>query len=179
MEELTQNNRIEGTVTAILFRNEENGYTVLRLDGGERGEITAVGSMPGVSPGETLELEGSWGRHPTYGEQFKAEVVAHRMPVGEKAVFEYLASGAVKGIRAGTARKILDLFGAEALDIIENQPEKLTQIRGISPKRAQEIGESFRQQMGCGGWHSFCLSTSCPCPPLCLCIGGLEIWRWT
>lgn len=62
MEELTQNNRIEGTVTAILFRNEENGYTVLRLDGGERGEITAVGSMPGVSPGETLELEGSWGR---------------------------------------------------------------------------------------------------------------------
>ena len=97
MEELTQNNRIEGTVTAILFRNEENGYTVLRLDGGERGEITAVGSMPGVSPGETLELEGSWGRHPTYGEQFKAEVVAHRMPVGEKAVFEYLASGAVKG----------------------------------------------------------------------------------
>ena len=148
MEELTQNNRIEGTVTAILFRNEENGYTVLRLDGGERGEITAVGSMPGVSPGETLELEGSWGRHPTYGEQFKAEVVAHRMPVGEKAVFEYLASGAVKGIRAGTARKILDLFGAEALDIIENQPEKLTQIRGISPKRAQEIGESVRQQMG-------------------------------
>ena len=148
MEEQIQNNRVEGTVAAILFRNEENGYTVLRLDGGERGEFTAVGCMPGVSPGESLELEGAWGRHPSYGEQFKAEVVVHRMPVGEKAVFEYLASGAVKGIRAGLARKILDLFGAEALDVIENEPEKLTKIRGISSKRAQEIGESFRQQMG-------------------------------
>ena len=64
MDEQTRDNRIEGTVTAILFRNEENGYTVLKLDCGEQGEITAVGCMPGASPGESLELEGSWGRHP-------------------------------------------------------------------------------------------------------------------
>ena len=141
-------NLIEGTVAAILFRNEENGYTVLRLSCGEKGEITAVGCMPGVAPGETLELEGSWGRHPSYGEQFKADVVARRMPVGEKAIYEYLASGAVKGIRAGLALRIIERFGAQALDVIENDPGQLTQLRGISEKKAREISENFRQQMG-------------------------------
>ena len=82
---LTGQNQIAGTVSAVLFCNEENGYTVLRLDCAEKGEVTAVGCMPGVAPGEALELEGSWGRHPTYGEQFKAEVVTRRMPVGENA----------------------------------------------------------------------------------------------
>ena len=109
--EMTERNQVEGTVSAVLFRNEENGYTVLKLDCGERGEITAVGCMPGVAPGESLELEGSWGRHPSYGEQFKAEVVTRRMPVGEKAVFEYLASGVVKVISSGLARQIVARFG--------------------------------------------------------------------
>ncbi len=143
-----QRNQVEGTVSAVLFRNEENGYTVLRLDCGERGEITAVGCMPGAAPGEALELEGSWGRHPSYGEQFKAEVVTRRMPVGEKAIFEYLASGVVKGVRMGLARQIVDRFGEDALAVIENEPEKLCEIRGVSPKRARAIGEDFRQKMG-------------------------------
>lgn len=141
-------NQIEGTVSALLFRNEENGYTVLRLDCPGKGEITAVGCMPGVAPGESLELEGVWGRHPAYGEQFKAEVVMRHMPVGEKAVFEYLASGAVKGIRLGLARQIVDKFGAQALEIIEREPERLSELRGISPKKARSIGDAFREQMG-------------------------------
>jgi len=141
-------NRIEGTVAALLFRNEENGYTVLRLDCPGRGEITAVGCMPGVAPGESLELEGTWGRHAAYGEQFKADVVSRRMPVGTKAIFEYLASGAVKGIRMGLARQIVDKFGEETLYVIEHEPERLADIRGITPKRARSIGESFREQMG-------------------------------
>ena len=141
-------NHVEGTVEAILFRNEENGYTVLRLNCGDGGEVTAVGCMPGVAPGESLELEGTWGRHAAYGEQFKADVVTRRMPVGEKAIYEYLASGAVKGIRAGLALRILETFGARALDVIEHEPEQLAQLRGLSPKKAREISESFRQQMG-------------------------------
>ena len=143
-----QRNQVEGTVSAVLFRNEENGYTVLKLDCGERGEITAVGCMPGAAPGEALELEGSWGRHPSYGEQFKAEVVTRRMPVGEKAIFEYLASGVVKGVRMGLARQIVDRFGEDALAVIENEPDKLCEIRGVSPKRARAISEDFRQKMG-------------------------------
>ncbi len=147
-EESVGRNTVEGTVSAVLFCNEENGYTVLKLDCGERGEITAVGCMPGAAPGETLELEGAWGRHPSYGEQFKAEVVTRRLPVGEKAVFEYLASGAVKGVRMGLARQIVDRFGEDALAVIENEPEKLCDIRGVSPKRARAISEDFRQKMG-------------------------------
>ena len=80
-----QLNELTGSVSAVLFRNEENGYTVLRLETEERGEITAVGCMPGVNPGETLELQGTWTRHPSYGEQFKAETVAWQMPVTAKA----------------------------------------------------------------------------------------------
>jgi len=149
MDEQTPHNQISGTVTSILFRNDENGYTVLKLDcGEERGEVTAVGCMPGAAQGELLELEGVWTRHAAYGEQFKAESVTRRMPVGEKAVYEYLASGAVKGIRAGTALRIIELFGEKALEVIENEPEKLTQLRGISPKRARAISEAFRAQMG-------------------------------
>jgi len=148
MEEQAQANQISGTVASVLFQNDENGYTVLKLNCGERGEVTAVGCMPGVAPGEVLELEGSWTRHASYGEQFKAERVARRMPVGEKAVYEFLASGAVKGIRAGTALRIVEMFGEEALDVIENEPEKLVQLRGMSPKRARAISEAFRQQMG-------------------------------
>lgn len=143
-----QRNQVEGTVSAVLFRNEENGYTVLKLDCGGAGEITAVGCMPGVAPGEILELEGAWGRHPSYGEQFKAETIARRMPVGEKAIFEYLASGAVKGIRMGLARQIVDYFGEAALEVIENDPDRLCELRGVSPKRARAIGEDFRQKMG-------------------------------
>ena len=148
IELLTGQNQVEGTVTAVLFRNDENGYTVLKLDCGERGEITVVGCMPGAAPGEALELEGTWGRHPSYGEQFKAEVVTRRMPVGEKAIFEYLASGAVKGIRMGLAKQIVNRFGEDALAVIENEPDKLCEIRGVSPKRARSISEDFRQKMG-------------------------------
>ena len=141
-------NHIEGTVSSLLFRNEENGYTVLMLESPGKGEIAVVGCMPGVAPGESLELEGTWGRHPTYGEQFKAEVVVRRMPVGEKAIFEYLASGAIKGIRMGLARQIVDKFGADTLQVIEQEPERLAELRGITPKKARNISESFREQMG-------------------------------
>ena len=150
MQETPEQNaaHLEGTVSALLFRNEENGYTVLRLDCPGRGEVTAVGCMPGVSPGEILELEGAWGRHASYGEQFKADVVVRRMPRGAKAIFEYLAAGAVKGVRMGLARQIVDRFGDETLEILEHAPERLSELRGISPKRARSIGDSFREQLG-------------------------------
>ncbi len=148
MDETKQYNGIVGTVTAVIFRNEENGYTVLRLDTDESGEITAVGCMPGVTPGETLEAEGKWMKHASYGEQFKVESLQRRMPVGEKAVFEYLASRAIKGIGARTAKLIVDEFGERSLQVIEQQPELLTRLKGFTEKRAQAVHEAFIQQAG-------------------------------
>lgn len=141
-------NTIEGTVDAVIFQNQENGYTVLKLDAGEAGGVTVVGCLPGVSPGEGITVRGTWMRHASYGEQFKAESVERRMPAGEKAVFDYLASGAVRGVGAATARRMVELFGQDALTVLEEAPERLTEIRGITRKRALAMGEAFRLQMG-------------------------------
>lgn len=139
---------LEGTVSAVIFRNEENGYTILRLESPDaEEEVTVVGTMPGITPGEGLSVHGRWTRHSTYGEQFKAEVVERRMPVGEKALLEYLASGAVKGVGLATARRLLDAFGEEVLTVIEEDPQRLTQVKGISPKRAQTIHHSLCTQL--------------------------------
>ena len=141
-------NEICGTVAAVIFRNEENGYTVLRLETDDAGEITVVGCMPGISPGETLEAEGKWMKHASYGEQFKVEILHRRMPVGEKAIFEYLASHAIKGIGVQTAKLIVNEFGARALQVIELEPEQLTRLKGFTSKKAQAIHEAFIQQAG-------------------------------
>ena len=147
MEALEQTNQVEGTVSSLIFQNEENGYTILRLDvKGE--EITVVGTMPGVSPGEYLAVEGGWVRHATYGVQFKAETVERRLPQGLKEIYHYLVSGAVKGVGKATARLLLEEFGEETLTVLEEHPEQLSKIRGITPKRARQMSEAFRQQMG-------------------------------
>ena len=139
---------LEGTVEAVVYQNEENGYTVLKLDVGEEGAVTVVGAIPGVAPGEQLSVRGGWTRHASYGEQFKADVVERRMPTGEKAIFEYLASGVVKGVGMATARRIVEEFGDDALRVMEEEPEQLTKIKGLTRKRALAIGETFRLQMG-------------------------------
>ena len=139
---------IEGTVESVIYQNQENGYTVLRLDGGEGQTLTVVGCMPGVAPGEGIAVEGTWTRHASYGEQFKAEAVERRTPAGTKAIFDYLSSGAVKGIGAATARRMVEEFWEETLTVLEEHPERLTQIRGITRKKALAMGENFRLQMG-------------------------------
>ena len=138
---------VEGSVSSLIYQNEENGYTILRLE--VRGEeITAVGTMPGVAPGEYLSLRGGWVRHPTYGPQFRAETVERRLPQGLKEIYHYLASGAVKGVGKATARLLIEEFGEDALTVIEEEPERLAKLRGITPKRARQISDAFRRQMG-------------------------------
>lgn len=147
MEEKIESSAVEGTVSAVIYQNEENGYTILRLDVKEE-ELTVVGSMPGVAPGEYLSVRGRWVRHSTYGAQFRAETVERRLPQGLKEIYHYLASGGVKGIGKATARLVIEEFGEESLAVLEETPEKLTKLRGISPRRARQIGEAFRRQMG-------------------------------
>ncbi len=142
-----ERNQIEGTVSSIVFQNEENGYTILRLEAGA-GEVTVVGCMPGIAPGESVSVLGGWVRHPSYGEQFKAERVERRMPRGVKEVFRYLSSGVVKGIGQSTARRLVEEFGEDTLRILEEEPEKLTAVKGITLKRAQTMSAAYRQQMG-------------------------------
>ena len=116
---------IAGTVQAVVFQNQENGYTVLRLRT-EEDTVTAVGCMPGATPGESLVLYGQWTAHQSYGQQFKAERFQRQEPREERAVYEYLASGIIKGLGAKTARLIVSKFGARSLEILEDSPEELT-----------------------------------------------------
>ncbi len=139
--------QLEGTVSVVIFRNEENGYTVLRLSMGQT-EVTVVGCIPFLSPGEGLQVTGSWMTHPSYGQQFKAETVTRRMPVGEQAVLDYLSSGAIKGIGPAIAKNLVAEFGETVLTILEEEPERLAKVRGMTKKRAKEVGEAFQRQMG-------------------------------
>ena len=138
---------ISGRVTAILFQNEDTGYAVLRLDRNEDEPATAVGTLPFLVLGETLDLAGVWVSHPTYGEQFKIQTAIRALPQTEQGIYDYLASGAVKGVGQVTARAIVDRFGAKTLEIIEAQPEQLSNLSGITLKKAREIGHSVRRQM--------------------------------
>ncbi len=138
---------IEGTVQAVIFQNPENGYTVLKLRSGDE-TVTCVGSLPGVAAGEGLRLYGAWTSHASYGQQFKAEHAERSLPEGSAAIYDYLASGAIRGIGVKLARLIVSEFGARSLEVIENAPEELAKIRGITLKKAQDMQERFRQQTG-------------------------------
>ena len=145
MEELTT---VDGTVHSLIFQNAENGYTVLRLLTLEGEVITVVGCIPCVAPGEHMTVSGIWETHPQHGEQLKALELERSLPEDEEEIVSYLSSGTIKGVGVITAQRIVDRFGLETLDILERQPEKLSQIRGITAKKAQEIGALFRQHMG-------------------------------
>jgi len=138
---------IEGTINAIVFSNPENGYVVMRLDTID-GLVTAAGPIPGVSPGERLVLTGTWMTHPQYGEQLKVSSFEMKPPSGMDEIYRYLASGIIKNIGPAKARDIVNKFGSESLLVIENEPEKLAAIKGISLKSARVIGEGFRRQAG-------------------------------
>ena len=137
---------ISGTIKAVIFQNEENGYTVLRLDVGDADPITVVGCLPFASPGEGLTASGKWEKHPSHGTQFKAVTAQRHLPVGEKQIYAYLSSGAVKGIGAATATLLLDKFGARTLSVLAEEPEKLAEVRGITLRKARQYSETFRKQ---------------------------------
>ena len=145
MEELTTR---EGTVQSVIFQNEENGYTVLRLVTEEGELITVVGCVPCAAPGEHLGVSGAWETHPQHGTQLRAEEVERRLPEDAEELIRYLGSGVCKGLGPATARRLVERFGAETADVISSQPEKLSLIKGITARRAMEISESFRRHMG-------------------------------
>lgn len=136
-----------GIVEEIIYYNEENGYTVCDVDvAGE--PVTMTGTMPYLGEGEQIRAMGVWTSHPTYGRQFKVSYFEKEMPSNEAEILRYLSSGAIKGVGPKTAERIVKHFGAEAFDIIENNPAWLAEIPGISAKKAREISDSFNEQFG-------------------------------
>ena len=138
--------KLEGYIDHIIYRNNENGYTVLVLSSRENDDITCVGSFPYISEGEKVELQGQYISHPSYGEQFKIESYIIRDPEDEEAVERYLGSGAIKGVGAALAARIVRRFHGDTFRIIEEEPERLAEIKGISDKKAREIAEQVYEK---------------------------------
>ena len=137
--------KLKGYVDRIIFRNKESGYTVLVLKSGQ-GETTCVGMLSCINEGEMIEVEGQYVAHAMYGKQFKAESFEIRKPEDEQSIERYLSSGAVKGIGAALASRIVQRFHEDAFRIIEEEPERLAEIKGISPRKAREIADQVYEK---------------------------------
>ncbi len=138
---------LQGSVEHVIYHNDKNQYTVLEL-ATEGGIVTVVGAFPFVSEGEELRIYGTWSSHPSFGDQFKAETFERARPATTAAMLKYLSSGAVKGVGPVMARRIMDTFGEKALEVMENDPDRLAQIKGITLEKAREIGGELRRVYG-------------------------------
>ncbi len=139
---------ISGTVENVIYKNEENGYTVLRLKNDSGETLTVVGCFPYAAAGESMIISGSWTNHSVHGRQFKAEFAQRLLPTSANAIYQFLAGGSVKGVGPATASLIVNRFGDKTLDVMLNSWQQLAEIKGISQAKAQQISNSFRQQAG-------------------------------
>ena len=139
---------LRGAVSAVVYQNEGNGYAVLRLktEGGET--VTVVGTIPVLAVGERLAVTGHWITHASYGRQFAADFLERQMPDGAEQIEAYLSSRAVRGIGPVLAKKIVARFGARTLEVLEQHPDELAALPGISDAKARQISEAFRSQVG-------------------------------
>ena len=139
--------KLEASVVGTIFRNPENGYSVLTVRAG-RGEQTVIGALPELNPGEQAVFTGEWVEHKSYGRQFRCVSCEIQMPTTLLGIERYLASGAIRGVGPSTARQIVSSFGEETMEVLADHPERLTELSGIGPKRAAMIAESFAEQQG-------------------------------
>ena len=139
---------LQGTIGAVVFQNYDNGYAVLRLQLEDGQTVTVVGTIPLPAIGERLMVTGKWATHSSYGKQFEAEFLERLMPQTAPQIITYLSSRVIKGIGPVMANRIVSKFGDQTLVIMEREPERLAEVVGISDKKAMEIGETFRLQVG-------------------------------
>jgi exodeoxyribonuclease V alpha subunit len=147
-ESTTHLSVLEGVLERITYANEDNGYTVARVDTG-RGSgdlLTVVGALLGAQPGESLRMHGRWGSHPQYGKQFTVENYTTVLPATIQGIRRYLGSGLIKGIGPRIAERIVDHFGARTLEVIESEPGRLVEVPGLGPKRTRLIAAAWEEQ---------------------------------
>jgi exodeoxyribonuclease V alpha subunit len=153
--------RLEGSVESIVFRNEDNHYTVARFRPNDSGRLfrddltTIVGVLPGVHVGELLSVEGEWEKDPKYGKQLHITSFTQRLPASKEGIARYLSSGLIKGVGPKKAQRIVDHFGEQTLAIIEQQPERLSEVKGISAKDRDQIEKSWAEQSEIKELHLF------------------------
>src|SRR3989440_8251814 len=153
--------RLEGSVESIVFRNEDNHYTVARFRPNDSGRLfrddltTIVGVLPGVHVGELLSIEGEWEKDPKYGRQLHVTSFTQRLPASTEGITRYLSSGLIKGIGPKKAKLIVDHFGEQTLAIIEQQPERLSEVKGVSAKDRDQIIKTWAEQSEIKELHLF------------------------
>ena len=152
---------LEGSVENIVFRNEDNHYTVARFRPKDSGRLfrddlmTIVGMLPGIHVGELLKVEGEWEKDPRYGRQLHVTSFIQRLPASPEGIIRYLSSGLIKGIGPKKASLIVEHFGEQTLAIIEQQPERLSEVKGISGKDRDQITKSWIEQSEIKELHLF------------------------
>ncbi len=139
---------LQGAVSAVVYQNYENGYAVLRLNLGGGQTVTVVGTIPLPAVGERLMVTGKWSTHSNYGRQFEAEFLERLMPQTSVEILNYLSSRVIKGIGPRMASRIVEMFGDQTLAIMEREPERLSEVPGISREKARKIGEEFKLHVG-------------------------------
>src|SRR5712691_3260178 len=152
---------LEGSVESIVFRNEDNHYTVARFRPNDSGRLfrddltTIVGTLPGVHVGELLLVEGEWEKDPKYGRRLHIISFTQRLPASIEGITRYLGSGLIKGVGPKKAQRIVEHFGEQTLAIIEQQPERLSEVKGISVKDREQIAKSWAEQSEIKELHLF------------------------
>ena len=136
--------RIEGMISDIVFKNEDNGYTIAHLANSDN-EVVIVGCMPTLSVGESIEVEGKWVNHKTYGTQFEVNKFMPITPSSLEGIYVFLSSGMIHGIGEKMAKRIVDKFGVNTLDIIQNDPDRLQEVEGIGIKKIDQIVKSYEE----------------------------------
>src|SRR5205823_7431549 len=152
---------LEGSVESIVFRNEDNHYTVARFRPNDSGRLfrddlmTIVGMLPGVHVGELLSVEGEWEKDPKYGRQLHVSSFVQRLPASAEGITRYLSSGLIKGIGPKKAKLIVEQFGIQTLAIMEQQPERLSEVKGIGAKDREQIIKTLAEQSEIKELHLF------------------------
>lgn len=154
---MTENNEFSGSVEAVIFRNEANGYTILEVYSEEMHTVaTVVGTFPFVGEGENIKAVGEWVFHSEYGKQFRAFSFEKVVPKDSGAILKYLSSGIIKGIGPKTAQKIVEKYGDDSLDIMSNHPDWIAEFKGITTRKALEISEQVKKQTAFYKIFDFC-----------------------